>query len=48
MDWFEHAARHSSGKTLHLAVGLWLLVSEKNTATVALTRKTMERVNISR
>ena len=47
LDWLEQATA-VSGKALSICVGLWLLMSIKQSATVSLTRRTMARVNISR
>lgn len=49
LDWWEKAAvTMTTGKAMHLCVGLWLLITIKQSASVQLTRRMMARINISR
>jgi hypothetical protein len=49
LDWWEKAAvAMTTGKAMHLCVGLWLLITIKQSASVQLTRRMMGRINISR
>lgn len=42
------AATGIPGKALHLLIGIWLLVTIRNAPTVPLSRRTMQRVSVSR
>lgn len=49
LDWWEKAAATmTTGKAMHLCVGLWLLITIRQSATVQLSRRMMARINISR
>ncbi len=49
LDWCEKAAASlPPGKAMHLCIGLWLTVSISKSPTIVLTRRIMDRVNISR
>jgi len=49
LDWLERAASAmNSGKAMHLCIGLWVLISIRNSPTVQMSRRMMARVNISR
>ncbi len=48
LDWWEQAASLTGGKALHLCLGLWIMISIRQSPTVQLSRGMMKRVNISR
>ena len=49
LDWWEKAAAAmTTGKAMHLCVGLWLLITIRQSASVQLSRRMMARINISR
>lgn len=49
LDWWEKAATAmTTGKAMHLCVGLWLQITRNQSVRVQLSRRMMARINISR